>query len=274
MSRLDIRFHGRGGQGAVTAVKILASAIHLEGKFTQAIPMYGTERRGAPVSAFCRVDDTRIRERDLVHDPDIVVVLDPLLNRSVDVTDGLKKGGLVIVNHPGSAKETGLAGDFKVATVDATKIALDVIGRPITNTAILGAFAKATNLVTVDSLAKSLHMELSERLIPKNVEAMKKAYEATNVPVDASGFKKAEGVKKASNQPIISYSRNVSDWRVVRPVVDEEKCVGCKRCWVYCPETAIEMRENKAKINYDYCKGCGICSEECLVGAVKMIREV
>jgi 2-oxoacid:acceptor oxidoreductase gamma subunit (pyruvate/2-ketoisovalerate family)/2-oxoacid:acceptor oxidoreductase delta subunit (pyruvate/2-ketoisovalerate family) len=270
---IEIRFHGRGGQGAVTAVKILASAIYLEGKYTQAIPMYGTERRGAPVAAFCRVDDTRIRERDLVHEPDIVVVLDPLLNRSVDVTDGLKKGGLVIVNHPGSAKDTGLAGDFRVSTVDATKIALDVIGRPITNTAILGAFAKATGIVTIDSLAKSLSMELSDRLIPKNVEAMKKAYEETSAPVDASGFKKAEMVKKVSTQPLISYSRNVADWRVMRPVVDKAKCVGCKRCWVYCPETAIEMKENKAEINYDYCKGCAICSEECLVGAVKMVRE-
>ncbi len=270
---IEIRFHGRGGQGAVTAVKILASAIYLEGKYTQAIPMYGTERRGAPVAAFCRVDDTRIRERDLVHDPDIVVVLDPLLNRSVDVTDGLKKGGLVVVNHPGEAEDTGLAGDFRIATVDATKIALDVLGRPITNTAILGAFAKATGLVTVDSLAKSLHTELAERLIPKNTEVMKRAYEATHPPVDASGFKKVEIVKKSSTQPLISYSRNVSDWRVMRPVIEKLKCVGCKRCWVYCPETAIEMKENKAEINYDYCKGCGICSEECLVGAVKMVRE-
>ncbi|MCX6650034.1 MAG: 4Fe-4S binding protein [Candidatus Bathyarchaeota archaeon] len=102
---------------------------------------------------------------------------------------------------------------------------------------------------------------------------MKKAYEATHAPVDASAFKKAEIAKKTSNQPLISYSRVVSDWRVVRPVVDKAKCVGCKRCWVYCPETAIGMVEGKAEVNYDYCKGCGICSEECLVGAVKMERE-
>ncbi len=152
---IEIRFHGRGGQGAVTAVKILASAIYLEGKYTQAIPMYGTERRGAPVVAFCRIDDTRIRERDLVHEPDIVVVLDPLLSRSVDVTEGLKQGGLVLINYPGTYKETGLAGNFKIATVDATKIALDVIGRPITNTAILGAFAKATGLVKLESLEEA-----------------------------------------------------------------------------------------------------------------------
>jgi 2-oxoacid:acceptor oxidoreductase gamma subunit (pyruvate/2-ketoisovalerate family)/2-oxoacid:acceptor oxidoreductase delta subunit (pyruvate/2-ketoisovalerate family) len=270
---MEIRFHGRGGQGAVTAVKILASAIYLEGKYTQAIPMYGTERRGAPVAAFCRVDDTRIRERDLVHEPDIVVVLDPLLSRSVDVTDGLKSGGLVIVNHPGTYTETGLAGNFKIATVDATKIALDVIGRPITNTAILGAFAKATGLVKLESLEEAVKGELPSRIIATNVEAMRRAYAETSAPADASGLKKAEIVKKVSTQPLISYSRVVSDWRVPHPVIDEVACVGCKRCWVYCPETAIGMVEGKAEVNYDYCKGCGICAEECLVHAIKMERE-
>ena len=270
---IEIRFHGRGGQGAVTAVKILASAIYLEGKYTQAIPMYGTERRGAPVAAFCRINDTRIRERDLVHEPDIVVVLDPLLSRSVDVTDGLKSGGLIIVNHPGTYKDTGLAGNFKIATVDATKIALDIIGRPITNTAILGAFAKATGLVKLESLEEAVKGELPSRIIATNVEAMRRAYAETSAPADASGLKKAEVVKKASTQPLISYSRVVSDWRVTHPVIDKVACVGCKRCWVYCPETAISMVEDKAEVNYDYCKGCGICAEECLVHAIKMERE-
>jgi 2-oxoacid:acceptor oxidoreductase gamma subunit (pyruvate/2-ketoisovalerate family)/2-oxoacid:acceptor oxidoreductase delta subunit (pyruvate/2-ketoisovalerate family) len=270
---IEIRFHGRGGQGAVTAVKILASAIYIEGKYTQAIPMYGTERRGAPVVAFCRVDDTRIRERDLVHEPDIVVVLDPLLSRTVDVTEGLKPGGLVLINYPGPYKETGLAGNFKIATVDATKIALDIIGRPITNTAILGAFAKATGLVKLESLEEAIKGELPSRIIATNVETMRRAYMETSEPEDASGLKKAEAVKKTSKAPLISYSRVVSDWRVTHPVVDKAKCVGCRRCWVYCPETAISMVEEKAEVNYDYCKGCGICSEECLVGAIKMERE-
>jgi 2-oxoacid:acceptor oxidoreductase gamma subunit (pyruvate/2-ketoisovalerate family)/2-oxoacid:acceptor oxidoreductase delta subunit (pyruvate/2-ketoisovalerate family) len=270
---IEIRFHGRGGQGAVTAVKILAAAIYLEGKYTQAIPMYGTERRGAPVVAFCRVDDTRIMERDLVHEPDIVVVLDPLLSRSVDVTEGLKPGGLVLINYPGTYKETGLAGNFKIITVDATKIALDVIGRPITNTAILGAFAKATGLVKLESLEEAIKGELPSRIIATNVETMRRAYKETSAQADASGLKQAKIVKKASTAPLISYSRVVSDWRVSHPVIDKAKCVGCKRCWVYCPEIAVSIVDGKAEINYDYCKGCGICSEECLVGAIKMERE-
>ncbi len=235
--------------------------------------MYGTERRGAPVVAFCRVDDARIRERDLVHEPDIVVVLDPLLSRSVDVTEGLKQGGLVLINYPGTYKETGLAGNFKIATVDATKIALDILGRPITNTAILGAFAKASGLVKLESLEEAIKSELPSRIVASNVETMRRAYAETSAPADASGLKKAEIVKKVSTAPLISYSRVVSDWRISHPVVDKVKCVGCKRCWVYCPETAISMVEGKAEVNYDYCKGCGICSEECLVGAIKMERE-
>ncbi len=270
---IEIRFHGRGGQGAVTGVRILASAVHFEGKYTQAIPMYGTERRGAPVVAFCRIDDARIRERDLVHEPDIVVVLDPLLSKTVDVTNGLKEGGLVLVNHPGTYEETGIAGDFKVATVDATKIALETLGRPITNTAILGAFAKVTRLVELESLEKAIEEEFPSRIVKSNMEAMGRAFKEVSVPVDAYSLPKFERAKKVSSKPLISYSREVADWRVFRPVIDKEACIGCRRCWVYCPEIAVSMIEGKADVNYDYCKGCGICAEECPVDAIAMMKE-
>ena len=270
---IEIRFHGRGGQGAVTGVRIIASAIHLEGKYTQAIPMYGTERRGAPVVAFCRIDDKRIRERDLVHKPDIVVVLDPLLGKTVDVTRGLKEGGLVLINHPGKYNETGLSGNFKVATVEATKIALETLGRPITNTAILGAFAMISGLVKLESLEEAIKQELPSRVVESNIEAMRRAFKEVSVPMDASTLPRIEKVKKASSKPLISYSRVVADWRVFRPVIDKETCVGCKRCWVYCPEVAIRMIDGKADVNYDYCKGCGICVEECPVSAISFVKE-
>lgn len=270
---IEIRFHGRGGQGAVTGVRILASAIHVEGKYTQAIPQYGTERRGAPVVAFCRIDDARIRERDLVHKPDIVVVLDSLLGKTVDVTQGLKEGGLVLVNHSGTYKETGLAGAFNVATVDATNIALETLGRPITNTAILGAFAKVSGLVTLESLEEAIRHELPGRIVDPNIEAVRRAFKEVSKPMDASALPRGEMVKKESSKPLISYSRDVADWRVFRPVIDEEKCVGCRRCWIYCSETAISMIDGKAYVNYDYCKGCGICVEECPVAAIKFERE-
>ncbi len=270
---IEIRFHGRGGQGAVTGVRMLSSAVHIEGKHTQAIPQYGTERRGAPVVAFCRISDEFIKERDLVHEPDIVVVLDPLLGKTVEVTQGLKKGGLVLVNHPGSYLEAGLGGGFRVATVDATSIALETLGRPITNTAILGAFAKVTGLVGLASLEEAVRSEFPERIVKSNILAMRQAYEEVSEPMDASGVPRMARGEAESTEPIISYSRDVSDWRVYTPTIDREKCIGCKRCWVYCPETAIKMVGGKAEVNYRYCKGCGICAEECPVGAIEMKLE-
>jgi 2-oxoacid:acceptor oxidoreductase gamma subunit (pyruvate/2-ketoisovalerate family)/2-oxoacid:acceptor oxidoreductase delta subunit (pyruvate/2-ketoisovalerate family) len=270
---IEVRFHGRGGQGAVTAVRILASAGYMEGKYTQAIPMYGTERRGAPVIAFCRIDDSRIRERDLVHEPDIVVVLDPLLTKTVDVTEGLKPGGLVLINNPSNYKEMGLSGNFRVSIVDATKIAIEVLGRPITNTAILGAFTKVSGQLKLESLDEAIKNELPKRIVASNIEAAHRGFKEVFEPYDVSDLPKIERVKKSSSQPLISYSREVADWRVFHPVIDHDKCIGCKQCWIYCPEAAITMKNGKAEVSYDYCKGCGICIEECRVSAIKSERE-
>jgi 2-oxoacid:acceptor oxidoreductase gamma subunit (pyruvate/2-ketoisovalerate family)/2-oxoacid:acceptor oxidoreductase delta subunit (pyruvate/2-ketoisovalerate family) len=270
---IEIRFHGRGGQGAVTGVRILASAVHLGGKYAQAIPQYGTERRGAPVVAFCRIDDEYIKARDLVHEPDIIVVLDPTLSRSVDVASGLKMGGLAIVNSAGSYRDAGLSGNFKVATVDATSIALETLGRPITNTAILGAFAKATGLVDMENLEEAVREEFPPRIVESNVLAMRKAYEGVTDAVDVSSLPRRMAAAKKSQEPLISYSRDVSDWRIYRPVVDKGACIKCQRCWIYCPETAISVDEDGAEVDYTYCKGCGICAEECPVGAIKMELE-
>lgn len=264
---MEVRFHGRGGQGAVTGVRILATALYYEGKFTQGIPMYGTERRGAPVVSFLRVGDSRINERDLVHEPDIVVVLDPLLGRTVPVTDGLKKGGLVLINHPKSGTETGLGGKFRVATVDATKVAMEEIGRPITNTAILGAFAKVTGIVSLDSIEKAIKEQWSGRIADMNIRAVRKAYDQASEPVDVSGVKPVEVVKPTPGD------RDVSSWRLFRPELDKDKCIGCCRCYILCPEVAISMADKKADINYRHCKGCGICVEECPVKAIEFVQE-
>jgi 2-oxoacid:acceptor oxidoreductase gamma subunit (pyruvate/2-ketoisovalerate family)/2-oxoacid:acceptor oxidoreductase delta subunit (pyruvate/2-ketoisovalerate family) len=265
---IEVRFHGRGGQGAVTAVRILATAMYFDGKFTQAIPMYGTERRGAPVVAFLRVDDQRINERDLVHEPDIVVVLDSLLSRTVPVTEGLKNGGLVLINYPRSGKEAGLGGNFKVATVDATGIAMETLGRPITNTAILGAFAKVTGLVKLESVEKAVQKQWSGRVAEMNVKAVQRSYEKVTEPVDVSDVKGIEAKQARS-----ALDRDVSSWRVFKPEIDEEKCVGCGRCYIFCPEVAITIESKKAKINYDYCKGCGVCFEECPSKAITFNQE-
>jgi 2-oxoacid:acceptor oxidoreductase gamma subunit (pyruvate/2-ketoisovalerate family)/2-oxoacid:acceptor oxidoreductase delta subunit (pyruvate/2-ketoisovalerate family) len=264
---MEIRFHGRGGQGAVTGVRVLATALYYEGRFTQGIPMYGTERRGAPVVSFLRVGDERVDERDLVHEPDMVVVLDPLLGRNVPVTEGLKEGGLVLINHPRGGRESGLGGPFRVATVDATRIAMETLGRPITNTAILGAFAKVTGMVSLESLEKAVLDQWPGKIGDVNVRAVRRAYEEANDPVDVSDV---EGIKV---KRLSILDRDVSSWRIFRPEIDAEKCVGCRRCYIFCPEVAISMAEGKAVINYQYCKGCGICFEECPAKAISFEEE-
>jgi len=264
---IEIRFHGRGGQGAVTGVRVLATALYYEGKFTQGIPMYGTERRGAPVTSFLRVGEERINERDLVHEPDMVVILDPLLGQTVPVTDGLREGGLVLINHPRGGRDAGLGGPFKVATVDATRIAMETLRRPITNTAIIGAFAKVTGMVTIESLEKAVMKQWPGLVGEINMRAVRKAYEEANMPVDVSDI---EGVKV---RQLGMMDRDVSSWRLFRPEIDAEKCVGCRRCYIFCPEVAISMVDDKAQINYKHCKGCGICAEECPTEAIELKQE-
>jgi 2-oxoacid:acceptor oxidoreductase gamma subunit (pyruvate/2-ketoisovalerate family) len=175
---IEVRFHGRGGQGAVTAARLLAEASFNEGKYCQAFPSFGAERRGAPVLAFTRIDNKPIRIRTLVYEPNYVVVLDPTLLEVINVLAGLKRGGLVVVNAKEVPEELKAV---KVATVDATAIALEFLGSPITNTAMLGAFARATKLVSLNSVVKAIEGYFGGKLAEKNVAAVKAAYEQTSI---------------------------------------------------------------------------------------------
>jgi pyruvate ferredoxin oxidoreductase gamma subunit len=270
---IEIRFHGRGGQGAVTASRIIAIAAYEEGKYSQAIPMYGTERRGAPLTAFVRIDDVRVRERELVHNPGISIVLDPLLAKQQSVVDNLLPGGLVILNSTKEPEDVKLGGDFKIATVDATTIALETLGRPITNTAILGAFAKVTGLITVESIEKAITKNFPGRIGEMNVAAVKRSYEEVKGPVQATV---ATAPETKTDLHVGGYGvlKDVSAWRVFTPEIDVDKCIGCKNCWIFCPETAIEWdaETKKPSIRYNACKGCGLCANECPTDAIEMVR--
>ncbi|MDI6642711.1 MAG: pyruvate ferredoxin oxidoreductase subunit gamma [Candidatus Hodarchaeaceae archaeon] len=173
---IEISFHGRGGQGVVTAARLLAEAAFLEGKHCQAFPFFGAERRGAPVVAFARIDRKPIRTRTQVYEPSHVVVLDPTLPEVVNVAAGLKRGGVIVMN----AKKipTQLKG-AKVALVDATTVAIETLGVPIINTAMLGALAKATGVVSLDSVTEAIKRYFKEKLAEKNVAAAKRAYDQT-----------------------------------------------------------------------------------------------
>ena len=268
---VGIRIHGRGGQGAVTASRLLATAAYYDGKFSQAIPMYGTERRGAPVTAYVRVDDVRVRERELVHTPDIVMVLDPLLSTRQTMADDMAEGGLLLLNTAYPPEEVKTGGNFRVATVNVTSIALETLRRPITNTAILGAFAKAVGWPKLESIEKAIKKQFSGRVAEMNIAAIKRSYDECSEVIPAP-------VKTAGESEAIAVGgygvlKDVSSWRVFQPVIDLDKCTGCKNCWIYCPETAIKWTdENKPEIEWRKCKGCGICVNECPVKAIEFKR--
>jgi len=177
---IEVRFHGRGGQGAQVASKVLAVAFFHEGFHVQSFPAFGVERRGAPVMAFLRVDQQPIRLRVNIYEPDHIVVLDPTLVAAVDVTSGLKVGGWILINSSHSAEAFNHLKNFRMATVDATNIAirngLGTRTNPIVNTAILGAFSKVTGLVGIDSVALSIREELTVKK-EENAKAAREAYQ-------------------------------------------------------------------------------------------------
>jgi pyruvate ferredoxin oxidoreductase gamma subunit/2-oxoisovalerate ferredoxin oxidoreductase gamma subunit len=181
---IEIRFHGRGGQGAVIASKILASALFKEGKFAQAFPAFGAERRGAPVMAFTRFDRKTITRRSMVYEPNHVVVLDEPILDVVDVTSGLKEGGWILINSSKPASVFDQFRKFRMATVDANRIAqengLGTATAPVVNTVILGAFAKATGLVGLKAVLEGIQ-EYVPGKPEANVAAAKAAYEQVSV---------------------------------------------------------------------------------------------
>ena len=146
---IEIRFHGRGGQGSVTCAELLALAAIGEGKYAQAFPSFGPERRGAPVVSFCRISDEPIKIRANIYEPDIVVVLDSTLLRLVNVAAGLRQNGLIVTTSQDTPEKVSeLVGvKNRLAVVDAAKIAMEILGVPITNTTMLGSFTKASGLV-------------------------------------------------------------------------------------------------------------------------------
>ncbi len=177
---IEVRFHGRGGQGAVTSAELMALAAIAEGKYAQAFPSFGPERRGAPVQAFLRISDTPIKLREKIYEPDVVVVLDPSLLATANVKAGLKPGGTLVANSskPVSAVrgECGFGG--RTAVADASKIAEEELGVPINNTTMLGSLMKAAGLIKPESIVAPLS-ERFGKIADKNRRALERAYAET-----------------------------------------------------------------------------------------------
>lgn len=173
----EIRIHGRGGQGVVTAAELLAVAAHADGKYAQAIPSFGSERMGAPVQSFVRISDEKILMRTHVYNPDFLIVQDATLIGAFDIFSGLKDNGLVLINSEKRPEEIKIGSDrFKIATVPATRIALEILKRPIPNTILLGAFAGLTGLVTLEGVKESIRHRFTGEIAALNEKAVEYAY--------------------------------------------------------------------------------------------------
>ena len=176
---LEVRWHGRGGQGAWTASELLARAAIYEGKYIQSFPEFGPERMGAPVAAFTRISTEPIQIHCAVYNPDVVAVLDPTLLKTVPVTRGLNEEGTIIINskeNPADTRKMLNTDKGKIWTVPATEIAMRILGRPITNTAMLGAVARITGAVKLESIEKVVEERFRRDIAEKNVAVVKEAY--------------------------------------------------------------------------------------------------
>ncbi len=181
----EIRWHGRGGQGVVTASQLVAETALQEGKYFQAFPEYGPERMGAPIRAFTRLSSSPISQHCQINEPDVVVVLDPTLVGTVDVTDGLRNGGLLLVNTsltPVQLQSKLNHNEARVYTVDASRIALDTVGRNIPNTPMLGALLRATGVLDRETMVQEMRRNLSARglsprVVDANIEAFQRGYD-------------------------------------------------------------------------------------------------
>jgi pyruvate ferredoxin oxidoreductase gamma subunit len=178
---IEVRFHGRGGQGAVTSAELIAQAAIKKGMYAQAFPSFGPERRGAPVQAFLRVSEAPIRLRSKVYRPDSVLILDSTLLGTVNPADGLKAGGFVVINSHRSGEELKqMFPGHNIAFVDASKIAKEEMGVPITNTTMLGALIKATGIVDLDSLEEPVRERFGVIAL-KNINAYNRAFKETEI---------------------------------------------------------------------------------------------
>lgn len=301
----EIRLHGRGGQGVVKASQIIVKAAVAGGSKGQFIPFFGVERKGSPVFGYLRLSDGEIRRKTQIYEPDMLVIMDDSLVGMEATYSGLKEGGMIIINSVKTREELSVppqAGDVWI--VDATGISEELFGRNIPNTAMLGAFVKATGLVEKDVLFKAIGETFGEA----NIEAAERAFnevcayhaggqtEKTPAAEKAGGLapqapgsagssaEKAEqpdgqNEDKPKRKHITPkggegmYILDTASWRVFRPVMDKEKCVECGLCMAYCPVNSIVSKEDSYVISYDYCKGCGLCAKECPRGAISMEPE-
>ncbi|WP_340820177.1 2-oxoacid:acceptor oxidoreductase family protein [Methanolobus sp. WCC4] len=291
---LKLRFHGRGGQGAKVASRTVGTAAFMEGCNVQDFPLYGAERRGAPISAFTRIARGQIMERGVIPDPDVIIVMDHTLLSDPQAAplSGSNKGGVVFVNTPESPEQLKADYDIDalVITLDLTKIGLDMVGSSILST-LAGAVASRIIGIGEDSLKDAVEKELSgiiadRELLEKNIEAALYCFRSLE-PVEMKTlqsehgkstvitmpFERARISSPAINAAASSILKQTGNWKVFRPFWDYDVCNKCMICVSRCPEGCISLNEEGfPSVDNEHCKGCLICVEECPKKAIKAVR--
>lgn len=287
---IRIRFHGRGGQGMKTASRVVGTAAFLAGFECQDSPVYGAERRGAPVTACTRISESMIRERGMVAHPDLIVVADESLldDPATGVLSGQESASAVFVN---SARTAELAARYgitaPVAAFDVTTKTREISGRASTLSAgMAGAAARLCGCITREQLQEAVRQEcshpgISADVIDRNVQIACDVFAAFEPAVIRPSVHSSTGTMAQVPyvDPILGTStvyrsgnaaeRHTGAWRVERPVVDAEVCTRCGLCFVECPDGAIALDASGLPlIDYDHCKGCMICSHVCPVDAI------
>ncbi len=287
------RFHGRGGQGAKTASRILGDAAFDDGFNVQDFPLYGAERRGAPVTAFTRFSDSEITERGYIFNPDVVVVMDESLldDELANPLGGLRLGGVVVANTSKPGREVCPdRADAQVVAVDLTSMALETLGKPVLSAAVAAAAARVAS-ITEGSLLSAVAAELreiglSKETVSKNINLAKSVYSSLRPldlktkPLDTKErlVPMALVVREDGSEDILASGnsglRRTGNWRTFRPVIDYDRCTDCLICYAYCPESSLSLgADGRVHIDYDNCKGCMICMTECPPKAIAQQRE-
>jgi len=278
----------------VLAAELMVVAAFEDGKYGQAFPAFGGERRGAPVQAFVRLDARPVRVRYRVNQPDYVIILDRTLPNMVDVLCGLKPGGLALMESEKSPADLLWSADAPVYAVPAMRIALEVFSQPFGNPAMLGAWAAATGEVSLGAIQRAYQHRFPGSLGEKNSRAAQMGYDlirAGATPVQVKKSEQTPGdvikwereeVAGVPGQPLhfasvvaarTSLAYPTGGWRYSRPVVDPEVCNGCGVCEMFCPDSSLTIVDKQAIVDYGFCKGCGICVQECARDAIQMVIE-
>lgn len=291
---IRIRMHGRGGQGVKTAARIVGTAAFLEGFTAQDSPLYGGERRGAPVAAFARIARGPIRERGLIARPDLVLVADETLldDPAAGALAGATADTVLFINTAAPAATLAARYPGRATTLDLTGLLLDRLGRVGPVSASLGAAAARLAGLSLEHVRRAVVRELgalglSDERVRRNLELADSCFQRlapasfTETPPAAP----AAGLWTPAYEPPERGSARIAacgnslrqrtgHWRTFRPVLLPEKCNGCTLCFVYCPEAAIALTDrDRPRIDYEHCKGCLLCVEECPTKALVTERE-